>query len=167
MFGDGSVINSASHIKTYIEGTIERLGFSLGLHYLHRIDPCMVSRSVTLKSLCSYHCSRHASWGVDWPLRMLCENFEHSQFDSAYNPCMTDPPNFSIVDTRKQSPKSMPFRQSTRRLRHCTRRMAWSVLPRNLKWRTLPTAPCGHGWLADFAADDFRRACKLLIVTRT
>ncbi|RSM01782.1 hypothetical protein CEP52_008330 [Fusarium oligoseptatum] len=39
VFGDGSVTNSASHIKTYIEGTIERLGFAPDLYYLHRIDP--------------------------------------------------------------------------------------------------------------------------------
>lgn len=37
--GDGSVTNSAAHIKTYIEGTIERLGFAPDLYYLHRIDP--------------------------------------------------------------------------------------------------------------------------------
>ena len=35
----GAVTNSASHIKTYIEGTIERLGFTPDLYYLHRIDP--------------------------------------------------------------------------------------------------------------------------------
>ncbi len=33
--------NSASHIKEYIEGTIERLGFAPDLYYLHRIDPSM------------------------------------------------------------------------------------------------------------------------------
>ncbi|KAJ4007551.1 hypothetical protein NW752_010214 [Fusarium irregulare] len=38
-FGDGSVTNSASHIKAYIDGTIERLGFTPDLYYLHRIDP--------------------------------------------------------------------------------------------------------------------------------
>jgi aryl-alcohol dehydrogenase-like predicted oxidoreductase len=37
--GDGSITNSASHIKEYIEGTIERLGFTPDLYYLHRIDP--------------------------------------------------------------------------------------------------------------------------------
>lgn len=31
--------NSPEHIKTYIEGTIERLGFAPDLYYLHRIDP--------------------------------------------------------------------------------------------------------------------------------
>lgn len=39
--GDGSVTNSPSHIKQYIEGTIERLGFTPDLYYLHRIDPSM------------------------------------------------------------------------------------------------------------------------------
>ncbi|KAL2111867.1 hypothetical protein VUR80DRAFT_9160 [Thermomyces stellatus] len=34
-----SVTNSPSHIKKYIEGTIERLGFTPDLYYLHRIDP--------------------------------------------------------------------------------------------------------------------------------
>ncbi|KAK3660906.1 hypothetical protein LTR56_000664 [Elasticomyces elasticus] len=41
VFEDGSVTNSASHIKTYIDGTIERLGFAPDLYYLHRIDPSM------------------------------------------------------------------------------------------------------------------------------
>jgi aryl-alcohol dehydrogenase-like predicted oxidoreductase len=36
---DHRVTNSSSHIKEYIEGTIERLGFSPDLYYLHRIDP--------------------------------------------------------------------------------------------------------------------------------
>ncbi|RKL01613.1 hypothetical protein BFJ68_g12262 [Fusarium oxysporum] len=33
------VTNSAAHIKEYIEGTINRLGFTPDLYYLHRIDP--------------------------------------------------------------------------------------------------------------------------------
>lgn len=33
------VTNSPEHIKTYIEGTIERLGFAPDLYYLHRVDP--------------------------------------------------------------------------------------------------------------------------------
>lgn len=36
-----TVTNKASHIKEYIEGTIERLGFAPDLYYLHRIDPSM------------------------------------------------------------------------------------------------------------------------------
>lgn len=34
-----SVSNSPEHIQTYIEGTIERLGFAPDLYYLHRMDP--------------------------------------------------------------------------------------------------------------------------------
>jgi aryl-alcohol dehydrogenase-like predicted oxidoreductase len=34
-----SVSNSPAHINSYIEGTIERLGFAPDLYYLHRIDP--------------------------------------------------------------------------------------------------------------------------------
>lgn len=34
-----SVSNSPAHIKAYIDGTIERLGFAPDLYYLHRIDP--------------------------------------------------------------------------------------------------------------------------------
>ena len=37
--GESGVTNSAPHIKEYIEGTIERLGFTPDLYYLHRIDP--------------------------------------------------------------------------------------------------------------------------------
>ncbi|KAJ4286539.1 hypothetical protein N0V90_013239 [Kalmusia sp. IMI 367209] len=33
------VTNSATHIKEYIEGSIDRLGFTPDLYYLHRIDP--------------------------------------------------------------------------------------------------------------------------------
>ena len=43
--GDMTVTNSPEHIKSYIEGTIERLGFTPDLYYLHRIDPseCLVN----------------------------------------------------------------------------------------------------------------------------
>jgi aryl-alcohol dehydrogenase-like predicted oxidoreductase len=34
-----AVTNSPEHIKSYIEGTIERLGFTPDLYYLHRMDP--------------------------------------------------------------------------------------------------------------------------------
>jgi aryl-alcohol dehydrogenase-like predicted oxidoreductase len=34
-----TVTNSAAHVKEDIEGTIDRLGFTPDLYYLHRIDP--------------------------------------------------------------------------------------------------------------------------------
>ncbi|KAH7374480.1 NADP-dependent oxidoreductase domain-containing protein [Plectosphaerella cucumerina] len=36
--GGGRVTNSAAHINEYIEGSIERLGFTPDLYYLHRMD---------------------------------------------------------------------------------------------------------------------------------
>jgi aryl-alcohol dehydrogenase-like predicted oxidoreductase len=41
VFGGGkfTVDNSPEHIRKYVEGTIERLGFAPDLYYLHRIDP--------------------------------------------------------------------------------------------------------------------------------
>ena len=42
VFGDGGVTNSASHIRDYIDGSIERLGFAPDLYYLHRIDPSTI-----------------------------------------------------------------------------------------------------------------------------
>ena len=40
VFGPQRIVtNSAAHIKEYIEGTIDRLGFTPDLYYLHRIDP--------------------------------------------------------------------------------------------------------------------------------
>jgi aryl-alcohol dehydrogenase-like predicted oxidoreductase len=44
VFEDGEVTNSASHIKAYMDGTIERLGFTPDLYYLHRIDPSMYTK---------------------------------------------------------------------------------------------------------------------------
>ena len=43
MEGKHEVTNSADHIKKYIDGTIERLGFAPDLYYLHRIDPSMTA----------------------------------------------------------------------------------------------------------------------------
>ena len=42
-----TVTNSPAHIETYIERTIERLGFTPDLYYLHRIDPSKSSRLIT------------------------------------------------------------------------------------------------------------------------
>lgn len=40
VFGPQRIVtNSPEHIQTYIEGTIDRLGFAPDLYYLHRIDP--------------------------------------------------------------------------------------------------------------------------------
>ncbi len=41
--GSLPVTNKPAHIKEYIENTIERLGFTPDLYYLHRIDPGMLA----------------------------------------------------------------------------------------------------------------------------
>lgn len=66
VFGDGSVTNSASHIKQYIEGTIDRLGFAPDLYYLHRIDPGMWPNRGSRASAVLYspHIFRDAPRGV-------------------------------------------------------------------------------------------------------
>jgi hypothetical protein len=48
VFEDDSVTNSPTHIKTYMDGTIERLGFTPDLYYLHRIDPGMCADPTNL-----------------------------------------------------------------------------------------------------------------------
>lgn len=45
-----TVSNAPSHIKEYIDGTIERLGFTPDLYYLHRIDPSMWCRLIQMPS---------------------------------------------------------------------------------------------------------------------
>lgn len=55
------VTNSAAHIKEYIDGTIERLGFAPDLYYLHRIDPSTFNPSSRKDSADS---ERYSSRGV-------------------------------------------------------------------------------------------------------
>lgn len=50
-FEDGAVTNSPEHIKSYIEGTIERLGFTPDLYYLHRMDPSKISPQSSITDL--------------------------------------------------------------------------------------------------------------------
>ena len=62
------VTNSPEHIKSYIEGTIERLGFTPDLYYLHRIDP---SKRLVIPNAVSNHQAdreskcRHSSRGLN------------------------------------------------------------------------------------------------------
>ena len=60
VFGDGSVTNSASHIRDYIDGSIERLGFAPDLYYLHRIDPSTIHPGL--------ECMRSSTYRLQIPL---------------------------------------------------------------------------------------------------
>lgn len=65
VFGNGGVTNSASHIKTYIDGTIDRLGFTPDLYYLHRIDPSEFDISLHWYTLYTKTCCRNPLGRID------------------------------------------------------------------------------------------------------
>jgi aryl-alcohol dehydrogenase-like predicted oxidoreductase len=59
-----TVTNKPSHIREYIEGTIERLGTTPDLYYLHRIDPS----TMTADSACATLHHPADALGPDTPL---------------------------------------------------------------------------------------------------
>ncbi|KAI8682643.1 hypothetical protein NCS56_00387500 [Fusarium sp. Ph1] len=143
VFGDGSVTNSASHIKTYIEGTIERLGFAPDLYYLHRIDPnTPLEESITaLDEIRKQGKTKYIGLSESSAATLRKANSiakidaiqaEYSAFETLHE---TD----GLIDTARE-----------------------------LGIAYVAYSPLGHGWLVDdfpyktpddFAPDDFRRKC--------
>ncbi|KAJ5805165.1 hypothetical protein N7474_011052 [Penicillium riverlandense] len=143
VFGEGrfSVTNSASHIKEYIEGTIERLGFTPDLYYLHRIDPNTpltesipaldeIRKAGKTKYIGLSECSAATLRKANLIAKIDAVQAEYSAFETLHE---TD----GLVDTAKE-----------------------------LGVAYVAYSPLGHGWLVDnfkynspddFAADDFRR----------
>ncbi|KAI8721865.1 hypothetical protein NCS52_00329100 [Fusarium sp. LHS14.1] len=141
VFGDGGVTNSASHIKTYIEGTIERLGFAPDLYYLHRIDPnTPLEESITaLDEIRKQGKTKYIGLSESSPATLRKANSiakidaiqaEYSAFETLHE---TD----GLIDTARE-----------------------------LGIAYVAYSPLGHGWLVDdfpyktpddFAPDDFRR----------
>ncbi|RSL42200.1 hypothetical protein CEP53_012321 [Fusarium sp. AF-6] len=141
VFGDGGVTNSASHIKTYIEGTIERLGFAPDLYYLHRIDPnTPLEESITaLDEIRKQGKTKYIGLSESSAATLRKANSiakidaiqaEYSAFETLHE---TD----GLIDTARE-----------------------------LGIAYVAYSPLGHGWLvddfpyktpADFAPDDFRR----------
>ncbi|CAK1360343.1 Aldo-keto reductase yakc [NADP(+)] [Cercospora beticola] len=140
-FEDGAVTNSAHHIKTYIEGTIERLGFTPDLYYLHRIDPkTPLQESITVlnaireagktKYIGLSECSAATLRKAHSIARIDAVQAEYSAFETLHE---TD----GLIDTARE-----------------------------LGIAYVAYSPLGHGWLVDdfpykspddFAQDDFRR----------
>ncbi|GFF48306.1 aldo-keto reductase yakc [NADP(+)] [Aspergillus udagawae] len=141
VFGDGSVTNSAAHIKKYIDGTIERLGFAPDLYYLHRIDPKTpleesipaldeIRKAGKTKYIGLSECSATTLRKANSIARIDAVQAEYSAFETIHE---TD----GLIDA-------------------C----------RELGVAYVAYSPLGHGWLVDdfqyktpddFAPDDFRR----------
>ncbi|KAL6400270.1 aldo-keto reductase protein [Ilyonectria robusta] len=120
-----AVTNSAAHIKEYIEGTIDRLGFTPDLYYLHRIDPnTPLEESIgALEELRRAGKTKYI--GLSECSAETLRKANSSSYAGDYAMA-----NANIF----KSPRSMPFKLSTRPSRHCTRPMALSRQLRNWVW---------------------------------
>ncbi|KAL1595907.1 hypothetical protein SLS60_009597 [Paraconiothyrium brasiliense] len=139
--GPWVVTNSPEHINSYIEGTIERLGFTPDLYYLHRIDPNTpleqsipaldaLRRSGKTKYIGLSECSAATLRKANSIAKIDAVQAEYSAFETLHE-------SDGLIDTAKE-----------------------------LNIAYVAYSPLGHGWLVDnfdyaspddFAADDFRR----------
>ncbi|KAJ0426898.1 Aldo/keto reductase [Aspergillus carlsbadensis] len=139
--GVGAVTNSPSHIKQYIDGTIERLGFTPDLYYLHRIDPntpledsipalAEIQRAGKTRYIGLSECSAATLRKANSIAKIDAVQAEYSAFETLHE---TD----GLIDTARE-----------------------------LGVAYVAYSPLGHGWLVDefdyqtpddFKPDDFRR----------
>lgn len=139
--GKSGVDNSPAHIASYMEGTIQRLGFTPDLYYLHRIDPnTPLEQSIPAldklrqtgktKYIGLSECSAGTLRKANSIARIDAVQAEYSAFETLHE---TD----GLIDTARE-----------------------------LDIAYVAYSPLGHGWLVDdfkyaspddFAPDDFRR----------
>lgn len=135
------ITNSAAHIRSYIDGTIERLGFAPDLYYLHRIDPKTpleesipaldeIRRAGKTRYIGLSECSAATLRRASSIARIDAVQAEYSAFETLHE---TD----GLIDAARE-----------------------------LGIAYVAYSPLGHGWLVDdfpyktpddFAPDDFRR----------
>lgn len=143
VFGDGGVSNKPSHIKQYLEGTIQRLGFTPDLYYLHRVDPNTpleesvpaldeIRKAGKTKYIGICECSAATLRKANSIAKIDAVQAEYSAFETLHE-------RDGLIDTAREL--NIPY-------------VAFS--------------PLGHGWLVDdfpyqspddFAPDDFRKTC--------
>jgi len=146
VFEKAGVTNSAEHIKKYIDGTIERLGFTPDLYYLHRIDPNTpleesipaldeIRKAGKTKYIGLSECSAKTLRKANEIAKIDAVQAEYSAFETVHE---TD----GLIEATRE-----------------------------LGVAYVAYSPLGHGWLVDdfpfktpddFAPDDFRRTCEFL-----
>jgi aryl-alcohol dehydrogenase-like predicted oxidoreductase len=144
IFEKAGITNSAEHIKKYIDGTIERLGFAPDLYYLHRVDPNTpleesipaldeIRKAGKTKFIGLSECSAKTLRKANDIAKIDAVEAEYSVFETVHE---TD----GLIEA-------------------C----------RDLGVAFVAYSPLGHGWLVDdfpykspddFAADDLRRTCE-------
>jgi aryl-alcohol dehydrogenase-like predicted oxidoreductase len=144
IFEKSGITNSAEHIKKYIDGTIERLGFAPDLYYLHRVDPNTpleesipaldeIRKAGKTKFIGLSECSAKTLRKANDIAKIDAVEAEYSAFETVHE---TD----GLIEA-------------------C----------RDLGVAFVAYSPLGHGWLVDdfpykspddFAADDLRRTCE-------
>lgn len=157
-----SVSNSPDHIQTYIEGTIERLGFVLDLYHLPRLDP----KTPLEKSIAALDGIRKAGKckyiGLSAIRTTLYHALPHVPSDSGALVSSTNPSQCQLY----RPYRCVQAEYSAFETVHKSESDGLITTAHELNIAFVDFSPLYHGWLVDnfdyssaddFALDDFRR----------